>query len=180
MERLYPRQQATHHDSHLNRVPAPLLPARPAPRLRPHPPLWLSSQCPPYGLARTRSPSPEKPTAARSSNRESPASYLALPTLRSQHADRAQPNLATTGLPMQTARLFLIPSPPLSLSDVFRHVFADLRLNAKMATRSLTSCLLLIAKLLPRQVTTSLSTLILFASAAPPLLSRSPISPSAP
>ncbi len=62
-------------------------------------------------LARTRSPSPEKPTTARSSHRESPASYLALPALRSQHAYRAQPNLATTGLSMQTARLFLTSSP---------------------------------------------------------------------
>jgi hypothetical protein len=81
---------------------------------------------------------------------------------------------------MQTARLFLIPSTPLSLSDVFRHVFADLRLNTKMATRSLIPCLLLIAKLVPRPLTTSLSTLILFAAAAPPLASISEISPWAP
>ena len=62
---------------------------------------------------------------------------------------------------MQTPRLFLISSPPLSLSNVFRHVFADLRLNAKMATQSLISCLLVIAKLVPRPVIASLNTLFL-------------------
>jgi hypothetical protein len=81
---------------------------------------------------------------------------------------------------MQTARLFLISSPPLSLSNVFRHVFADLRLNAKMATQSPISCLLVIAKLVPRPVITSLNTLFLFASEAPSLLFLKPISPSAP
>src|ERR1700689_438810 len=124
MERLCPRQQATHHDSHRTRVSAPLLPACPAPRLRPHPPLRLSRQCPPYGLARTRSPSPEKPITARFSHREFSGSYLALPALRSQHAHRPLPYLAPTDLPMQTARLFLISSPSRSLSNVPRHVFA--------------------------------------------------------
>ena len=55
---------------------------------------------------------------------------------------------------MQTARLFLISSPPRWLSSVLRHVFADLRLDAKMATQSLISCLLVIAKLVPRPVIT--------------------------
>jgi hypothetical protein len=81
---------------------------------------------------------------------------------------------------MQTARLFLTSSPPLSLSNVFRHVFADLRLNAKMATQSLISCLLVIAKLVPRPVIASLNTLFLPASEAPSLLFLRPISPSAP
>jgi len=40
-----------------------------------------------------------------------PAIYMALPALRSQHAHRSQPFLATTGLPMQTVRFFLIPLP---------------------------------------------------------------------
>jgi hypothetical protein len=180
MERLCPRQQATHHDSHRDRVPAPLLPARPAPRLRPHPPLRLSCQCPPYGFARTRSPLPKKSTAVRTSHRESPTSYLALPALRSQHAHRAQPYLATTGLPMQTARLFLISSPSLSLSNVPSHVYADLRLTGKMATRPLFSGLLQIAKLVLRPVPASLSTLSLLPSAVPRLLFLSSISPSAP
>src|ERR1700677_2498998 len=159
MERLCPRQQATHHDSHRDRVPAPLLPARAAPRFRPNPPLRLSRQCPPYGLACARPPSPEKRTAARSSHRGSPASYLALPALRSQHAHRAKPYLATTCLPMQTARHFLISSPPRSLSDVPRRLLADLRLNPNIAGRLLISRLLLIAKMAPWSVTTSPATL---------------------
>jgi hypothetical protein len=65
---------------------------------------------------------------------------------------------------MQTARFFLISSPPLSLSNVPRHVFAGLRLAAKMAIRSLTFILLLIAKLILRPVPTYLSTLYLFSS----------------
>jgi hypothetical protein len=81
---------------------------------------------------------------------------------------------------MQTPRLFLISSPPLSLSNVFRHVFADMRLNAKMATQSPISCLLVIAKLVPRPVIASLKTLFLPASEAPSLLFLRPISPSAP
>jgi hypothetical protein len=81
---------------------------------------------------------------------------------------------------MQTARFFLISSPPLLLSNVPRHVFAGLRLTAKMATRSLTFILLLIAKLKLRPVPTYLSTLFLFSSAIPSLLFLSPLLPSAP
>jgi hypothetical protein len=62
-------------------------------------------------LARTRSLSARLPTSAQSPHRQLPVSHLALPTLRSQHAHRAQPYLAATRLPMQTVRLFLIPTP---------------------------------------------------------------------
>jgi hypothetical protein len=81
---------------------------------------------------------------------------------------------------MQTARLFLISSPSPSLSNVPNHVYADLRLTGKMATRPLISIALLIAKLLLRPVTIPLSTLSLLASAALSLLSLGPIAPSAP
>jgi hypothetical protein len=81
---------------------------------------------------------------------------------------------------MQTARLFLISSPSRSLSNVPRHVFADLRLTGKMATQSPLTILLLIAKLILRPVPTSLNTLFLLVSADPSLLFLSPISPSAP
>jgi hypothetical protein len=56
-------------------------------------------------------PSARLPTSARYLHRQLPVSHLALPTLRSQHAHRPQPYRATTGLPMQTLRLFLIPPP---------------------------------------------------------------------
>jgi hypothetical protein len=81
---------------------------------------------------------------------------------------------------MQTARLFLISSPPRWLRGVPRRVFADLRLTGKMLARSMISFLLLIDKLLPGPVPTSLSTLFQFAPAVPLLLSRSPTSTSAP
>jgi hypothetical protein len=81
---------------------------------------------------------------------------------------------------MQTARLFLISSPSLSLSNVPCHGFANLRLTGKMATQSPLTILLLIAKLVLRPVPTSLSTLFLLVSAAPSLLFLSPVSHSAP
>jgi hypothetical protein len=63
---------------------------------------------------------------------------------------------------------------------VHRPVFADLRLTVKIAARSMISIPLLIAKLALPPVITFLNTLHLLASAAPLLLSRSPISTQAP
>jgi hypothetical protein len=81
------------------------------PWLRPYPPLRLSRQCSPNRSARTRSPSARRQTSTRSAHPQLPVSHLALSSLRSQHAHRPQPYRATTGLPMQTVRLFLILSP---------------------------------------------------------------------
>jgi hypothetical protein len=81
---------------------------------------------------------------------------------------------------MQTARLFLISSSPLSLCNVPGHVCAELRLTAKMATRPLASGLLLVAKISTQPVTTSMSAGFLFAPARTSLLFLRPISPAAP
>jgi hypothetical protein len=87
------------------------LPTCAAPGLCPHPPLRLSRQCSPNRSARTGSPSTCRPTSTRPAHRHLSASHLALPTLRSQHVHRPQPYRATTGLPMQTRRHLMIPTP---------------------------------------------------------------------
>src|ERR1700684_817763 len=111
MERLCSWQQTGRLASPRYRVPASLLPTRAASRLCPYPPLRLSRQCPQNSSARTGSSSARMPTSAQSPHRQIPVRHLELHTLRSQHAHRAQPYLATTRLPMQTVRLFLIPMP---------------------------------------------------------------------
>ena len=92
------------------RVPAPLLPTCAAQRLRPHPPLRLSRQRTPGRSHRARSPAACMPASADIASHQLPASYLALPALRSQHAHRAQPHRATTGISMRPSRHFLIPT----------------------------------------------------------------------
>src|ERR1700684_2736814 len=111
MERLCSWQQTGRLASPRYRVPASLLPTRAASRLCPYPPPRLSRHCPQNSSARTGSSSARLPTSAQSPHRQLPVSHLALPTLRSQHAHRAQPHLAATRLPMQTLRFFLIPTP---------------------------------------------------------------------
>jgi hypothetical protein len=111
MERLRARQQAAHHDATRERVPAALLPTCAAQRLRPHPSLWLSRQRSPYLSPRARSPAALLPASTNFTSHQLPVSHLAPPTLRSQHAHRAQPHSATTGVSMQTNRFLLTPVP---------------------------------------------------------------------
>jgi hypothetical protein len=63
-----------------------------------------------------------------------------------------------SAIPIQTVRLFLIQPPPPSLSNVRCHVFADLRLTWKIATRSPISTHIQTAKLALLRVTIWLST----------------------
>ena len=110
MERLRARQQTAHHDTIRERVPAPLLPTCAAQRLRPHPSLRLSRQRSPYLSPRARSTAARMPASADIASHQLPASRLALPALRSQHAHRAQPHCTTTGITMRPSRHFLIPT----------------------------------------------------------------------
>lgn len=50
-------------------------------------------------------------TSARSAQHQPQSAAWPCPRLRGQHAHRPQPYRATNGLPMQTVRHFLIPSP---------------------------------------------------------------------
>ena len=118
MERLRARQQAAHHDAIRERVPAPLLPTCAAQRLCPHPSLRLSRQRSPYLSPRARSPAARLPASAKFTSHQLPVSHLALPTLRSQHAHRAQPHRATTGVSMRASRHFLIPASSRAREDV--------------------------------------------------------------
>jgi hypothetical protein len=111
MERLRARQQAAHHDAIRQRVPAPILPTCAAQRLRPHSPLRISRQRPPHVSPRARPAATRLPASTKFTSRQLPAGHLAMPTLRSQHAYRAQPHRATTGVSMQTDRFLLTPAP---------------------------------------------------------------------
>ena len=102
------------------------------------------------------------------------------PLLRSQHAHRAQPHLATTGLPMQPSRLLLIPTPPPSLSNVRRHIFAGLRLSSKITAQSPTATHIQTARLVLSQVPISLSNPSQMSEPCSSMCSLRPVSPSAP
>jgi hypothetical protein len=101
------RQPTAHHDTHSKRVPAPILPTCAAQRIRPHPPLRLPRQRSPHGAPRARSSVVRLPASTKFTSRQLPVSHLALPTLRSQRAHRAQHHRATTGISMRASRHFL-------------------------------------------------------------------------
>src|SRR5271170_4399492 len=86
---LCPRQQAAHHDPRRPGVPAPLLPARAAQRLRAHPPLRpalqpLSQTAAAPGAHLARDPEPPATSSAPAAGLRS----LALSPLRKSHARR--------------------------------------------------------------------------------------------